>query len=731
VAFLADLLSLPPSGRYPLPNLTAQRKKERTLEALIRQLEGLARRLPVVMLFEDAHWIDPTSRELLDLSVERIRGLPVLLIATFRPEFQPPWTGQLYVTTLPLRRLGRQESGDLVCGVTGLATALPGEIMDEIIERTDGVPLFLEELTKAVVETVISGADVGTGAVLSLPATSPAVPATLHASLIARLDRLGPSAKEITQIGAAIGREFSYELLAGVARRNSAELQDATGRLVDAGLVSQRGMPPHAIFLFKHTLVRDTAYGTLLRGQRRELHARIGSALAQDFPEIAETQPEILAHHFGQAGLPERACLYRERAGDRAAARSGNAEVFAHFNAGFEEAGKLQEGPERAKHQLAFLLKLGPVLTILKSGGIEEVENVYRRAHELGRTLGDRPHIFRAIWGLWLNANTGRRLEEARLRADELVALGEEMEDEDLFLEALHCRWSTAFFRGDTAAVLDSGHRGIERYRPDRHSHLAAEFGGHDPGVCAHGAQSMGFSLAGLPEGAAHHRARAVSLAEALGHPHSLAHAIHQAAMSCQILGDRENTYRLAQRLIEAAEKHNFPPQLRLGRFLAGWALAGGSELSEGLELMEAAFAPMATTSPFFFFDRACLAEVLAKAGRFASALALLDEALQGVEAPGVGLYLSEIYRVRGECLSRDRQHHEAASNALDMAAQIAKQQGARILQLRTAASKARLWKAAGRPRAAITELRKICAALAGHPTPVLKEAKALLDELT
>jgi tetratricopeptide (TPR) repeat protein len=370
------------------------------------------------------------------------------------------------------------------------------------------------------------------------------------------------------------------------------------------------------------------------------------------------------------------------------------------------------------------------VLTILKSAGTEEVGNVYRRAHELGRALGNKSDIFRAIWGLWLSMNTGRRLEEARRRADELVALSQEMEDEDLLLEALHCRWSTAFFRGDTAAMLDSSRRGIERYRPDRHGHLAAEFGGHDPGVCAHGVQSMGCSLAGLPEGAMHYRARAISLAEEIAHPHSLAHGIHQAAMSCRILGERENTYRLAQRLIETAEKHNFPPQLRLGRFLAGWALAGGSEPTAGLELMEAAFVPMATTSPFFFFDRACLAEVRAKAGRFADALALLDEALQAVEAPGVGLYLSEVYRVRGECLSSDPQYREAASDALDMAGQIAKQQGARILQLRAAVSKAQFWAAVGQPRAAIGELRDLCAALAGHHTPDLQEAKKLLDQL-
>jgi class 3 adenylate cyclase/tetratricopeptide (TPR) repeat protein len=733
VPLLAELLSVPFDSRYSALDLSPRRKKEKTFEALLRQLAGLARRQPVLMMFEDLHWVDPTSRELLDMAAQPIAGMSVLLVATFRPEFQSLWIGQPHVTSLSLRRLGRDESCELVRGVISSASALSSEVVDEIVERTDGVPLFLEELTKAVLEAVSTGADDGRGAVSPIPATSLAVPATLHASLMARLDRLGPIAKEIAQVGATIGRDFSYELLAAVVQRTEAELRAALGRLVDAGLVFQRGVPPETIFLFKHALVRDAAYGSLLRGQRQQIHARIGYALAQGFPEIVETQPEILAHHFGQAGLAELACTYREGAGDRAVARSGYAEAFAHLSAGLEEARKLPDGSDRAQHEIALLLKLGPVLTILKSGGTKEVETVYERAHELGRALANRSDLFRATWGLWFNTVSGRRLEEARVRANELVALGHEMGDGDLLLEALHCRWSTAFFRGDTAATLDSSRQGVERYRQDRHSYLGAVFGGHDPGVCAHGVQGMGFALAGLPETAMHHQAQAVSLGEKLGHPHSLAHGIHAAAMSCQILRYHESTYHLAQRLIETAEKHDFPPQLRLGRFLSGWALACGSEPAEGLELMEAAFALMATTSPFPFFDRACLAVVRAKAGQFTAAISLLDGALQGVEAPGVGFYLPEIYRVRGECLlSLDPQDREAALNSLTMAAQIARQQGSHILKLRAALSTARFWATAGQPHTGIGPLSEIYAALAeAVDTADLKEAKELLDELS
>jgi len=261
---LGDLLSVPVDSRYPALDLTPQRKKERTFEALLRQLSGLARCEPVLMICEDLHRADPTSRELLDLTVEQLERLPVLLLATFRPEYQPPWTGQPHVTTLSLRRLGRHESDELVRGIIGNAAALPSDIMAEIVERTDGVPLFLEELTKAVVENAVIG---------SVPAASLAVPATLHGSLMARLDRLGSAAKEVAQIGACIGREFSYELLAAVAQRSETVLQDALGRLLDAGLVFQRGVPPQMTLLFKHALVQDIAYSTLLRCPRQALRA--------------------------------------------------------------------------------------------------------------------------------------------------------------------------------------------------------------------------------------------------------------------------------------------------------------------------------------------------------------------------------------------------------------------------------------------------------------------------
>jgi class 3 adenylate cyclase len=286
VALIADLMSLPASERHPVPNLSPQRKKERTLEALTRRLDGLAREQPILMVFEDAHWTDPTSRELLDLTVERVPSLPVLLIVTFRPEFQPPWIGQPQVTMLPLNRLDRRDRTVLVEQIAD-GNTLSEEVVAQIADRTDGVPLFVEELTKSVLES-------------GVPAVG--IPTTLHDSLMARLDRLS-SVRRVAQIGAAIGREFSYELLRAVSRLPENELQAALGQLVASGLVFHRGIPPDAVYAFKHALVQDTAHGSLLRSSRRQLHAQIAEALKTSSPELMESQPELLAQHYAEAGL--------------------------------------------------------------------------------------------------------------------------------------------------------------------------------------------------------------------------------------------------------------------------------------------------------------------------------------------------------------------------------------------------------------------------------------------
>jgi hypothetical protein len=366
VALLADLLSLPGSERRPLPDVSPQRKKERTLEALIRQLEGLTRRQPVLMIFEDAHWIDPTSRELLDLTVERLRSLPVLLMVTFRPEFQPPWTGQPQVTMLVLNRLDRRDGTALVEQVAD-GKALPDEVVAQIVDRADGVPLFVEELTKSVLESGLLREE-GDRYVLNRALSPFAVPTTLHDSLMARLDRLS-SVRWVAQIGAAMGREFSYALLRAVSGLPAHELQASLARLVASELVFQRGTPPDAMYSFKHALVQDAAHDSLLRTTRQQLHAQIAAALETDSPELMESQPELFAQHYAEDGLVERSVACWGKAGHRSVARSAMAEAAAHFQRALSRLAILPDNSERQRRELEFCAALaGLVLGHASSG---------------------------------------------------------------------------------------------------------------------------------------------------------------------------------------------------------------------------------------------------------------------------------------------------------------------------------------------------------------------------
>jgi predicted ATPase len=380
VALLGDLMSLPASERHPLPNLSPQRKKERTLEALIRQLEGLTYEQPVVVVWEDAHWLDPTSQELLDLTVEHVRSLPVLLIVTFRRAFQPPWAGQPQVSMLALNRLDRRDRIALVAQVAG-SKPLPDEVVSQIADRTDGVPLFVEELTKGVLESGLLREE-NDRYVLDRPLPPLAIPMTLHASLLARLDRLG-SARPVAQIGAAIGRQFSYPVLHAVSRLPEDKLRGALAQLVASELVFQRGTPPEGVYSFKHALVQDAAHGSLLRSARQQLHAQIADALETLFPELLDTQPELFAQHYAEAGLVEKSVTYWGKAGHRSVARSAMAEAAAQFHRGLDQLALLPDDAARQRQELELWSAQGAVLQAVKGYAAPETGHAYSRAREL------------------------------------------------------------------------------------------------------------------------------------------------------------------------------------------------------------------------------------------------------------------------------------------------------------------------------------------------------------
>ena len=515
VSLLAEMLSVPFESRYPALDLTPQRKKERTFQALLRQFAGLAKRLPALMIFEDLHWADPTSCELLDLAVEQIERLPVLLIATFRPEYQPPWTGEPHVTTLSLRRLGRHESDELVRGIIGNTAALPSEVMAEIVERTDGVPLFLEELTKAVVENAVIG---------SVPATSLAVPATLHASLMARLDRLGSAAKEVAQIGAGIGREFSYELLAAVALRTEPELQDALGRLLNAGLVFQRGMPPQTTLLFKHALVQDTAYSTLLRGPRQALHASIARVLEEQFPSVAEAQPQILAHHFSEAGVLERAVAYWCRAGRQSAAKSAHIEAMAQLRRGLRLIADLPDTHERKQQELELQVTLADTLGASKGRAHPDVAEVLGRARGLVLETGPAGTVrhFSVLYGLFLSDYFGGRPKPALERAREFMLLAQSQTDTGFLLAGGRLMGSALALAGDFPSAFSHIEQAVRLYTPEEPRILV----GAELGVSALTNWSWVLWHRGYPDQARQAADRARRRARQSGHTHTIAWAL-------------------------------------------------------------------------------------------------------------------------------------------------------------------------------------------------------------
>ena len=489
VALLADLMSLPASERQPLPTLSPQRKKERTLEALIHQLEDLARTQPVVMVLEDAHWIDPTSRELLDLTVERVRSLPVLMIVTFRAEFQPPWTGQPQVSMLALNRLDRRDRTVLVEQIAR-GKALPDEVVGQIVDRADGVPLFVEELTKNVLESGLLREEADRY-VLDRALPLFAIPTSLHDSLMARLDRLG-SVRQVAQIGAAIGREFSYALLRAVSRVPEDELQAALTRLVASELLFQRGTPPDAVYAFKHALVQDAAHGSLLRGSRQQLHAHIAEALETHSPELMASQPELFAQHYAEAGMTEKSVTCWGKAGRRSAARSAMAEAAAQLQKGLDQLGLLPDEPERQRQELEILSALGAVFQALKGPGAPETGEAYARARRLWEQLGCSSEFLQIPYGQSRHHVARGEFDLALRLSEDLLRLSQQRNDDAGLVLGHGSSGRDSMYAGKFASSRSHLEQVLALYDPISHRSLVHQAGIH-PRV--HALYMLGFVL--------------------------------------------------------------------------------------------------------------------------------------------------------------------------------------------------------------------------------------------
>jgi class 3 adenylate cyclase/predicted ATPase len=729
VAFLADLLSLPASERHPLPNLSPQRKKERTLAALIRQLEGLARQQPVVMVFEDAHWIDPTSRELLDLTVERVRRLPVLLIVTLRPEFQPPWTGQPQVTMLTLNRLDRRDRTALVEQIAGGKT-LPNEVVSQIVDRTDGVPLFVEELTKSVLESGLLREEADRY-VLDRALPPFAIPTSLQDSLMARLDRLA-SVRLVAQIGAAIGREFSYALLHAVSRLSEDDLRASLARLVAAELVFQRGTPPDAVYAFKHALVQDAAHGSLLRAIRQQLHAQIADALEAHFPELMDSQPELLAQHYAEAGLVEKSIAYWGKAGRRSAARSAMAEAAAQLQKGLDQLALLPDAPKRQQQELEFWSALGTVLFAVKGQAAPETGRAYARARELWEQLGSPSEFLQAPYGE-SRYHVFRGELDLALRLDEsLLRLSRQRNDSAGLVLGHFSSGRNLMFAGRFASSRSHLEEVLALHDPISDSSLVHQTGIY-PHVNSQGLLGIVLFCLGFPDQALARSSAAIAEARRLAHLPSLAASLTNGTTVLSLVGDNAALDEWADQVVTVTTEQGFPVWRAQGTIFRGWVKVKNGDVAEGISLLRSGSSAYRATGaeawmPHFF---ALLAGACEIAGQVEEAVTVFDDALQIVERTGQRWLAAELNRLKGQLLLRQG-HSEAAEKLYRKALSIAKEQEAKLWELRAAVSLARFH----RDQRRHTEARGLLAPVygwftEGFDTQDLKGAKALLDELS
>ena len=728
LALVAELLSLPFESRYPPLSLTPQARRERTFAALLRQLEALARRQPVLLIFEDLHWVDPSSRELLDRTIERAANLPVFIVATHRTEFTPPWNGFPHVTTITLNRFDRRVGAALVGGVAG-AAALAADVAAEIVERADGVPLFVEELTKAVLEAGGSGG--GIEKTLGAVPSTTSVPPALHASLMARLDRLGPRPKEVAQIAAVIGREFSYRLLALIATRGDNELVAALNRLGDAGLVFARGTPPTSTYLFKHTLVRDAAYASLLRRRREELHAQIVASLESEFPETAEAQPELLAQHLTEAGLVERAVAWWQRAGERATGRSANTEAIAHLNGGLKILQRLPDSRRRDELELALQIALIAPHWANSGYASLEAEQVARRGVDLARRLGsDTPNEFRALWAHSLfYMVSGQTQTGVRLGA-QCLGLAERIRDPSLLGYANWFMGNCLLWIGDLPKARSHLERGIAEYDPKRAQADAATYG-FDPGVSCPSFLSRVLWHLGFPAQGLTCAEDAITAARAARQPFGITWALSWGAALYQLCGDAVRTEQVAKEDLDISTEQVLPFHGAHAMVLGGWAAVKRGQVETGLEQIRDGIDAYRATGGAIELSHwlGLLAEACCDTGRPEEGLRVVGEALQHVNETGVVYYQPELHRVEGELrLCCDARDATAAENSFWRAIEIARNQGAKSWELRAATSLARMWRDQGK----VSEARELLAPVygwftEGFDTRDLKDAKSHL----
>ena len=723
----ATLLSVPRADDHPPLAMTPRQLRQKTFDAIARLLFSTAAQTPVLLVVEDLHWADPSSLQLLGILIDQVPTAQVLILLTARPEFRAPWGSRSHATLTALGRLSRPKTREMIEQLMG-ERSLPEQVLDQLAARSDGVPLFAEELTKTVLEAVALSGD---ERARTLPG-SLSVPVTLQDSLMARLDRLG-EAKAVAQLGATIGRQFSYRLLAAVSPLDEASLERELARLVDAELLYPRGLAPNATYVFKHALIQQTAYESLLRSTRSQHHRRIAGVLVERFPEIVETQPELLAQHCTAAGMAAEAVGYWRRAGLGAIQRSANLEAVHHLERALEALSGLPESREREQTEIGLLTALGPALQAVRGWSAPEVKRTYERARDLCSRAEEAPELFTALWGLWLCHVSLGELQTCRELGEQLMSLAERQPDPGLVMQAHHMLGPTVLFLGPLTSARSHFEAAIALYDRERHRSHASLYGGHDPCVCCSALGAFAHWLLGAPDLALRRSREAIALAQELKHPASQAHALSYAAMLHQLRGEPEAAREVADHGLTLSTEHDLVVHQRFTRFVRGWAAARSGLRDEGLTEMHEAWSALkaANFKGFVPHFAGMIAEVCDDEDRLEQGLAAVAEGLAMVEETGDCYYEAELHRLRGELvLLQDRARgFKQAEACFERALEIARTQEARSWELRAAMSLARLWEGRERQVEALRRLAEVYATFTeGFDTADLRDARALLE---
>jgi class 3 adenylate cyclase/predicted ATPase len=729
VSLLADLLSIPADHLYPSPNVSSEKRKHMTLEALVHYLQRLAERSPVMFVMEDAHWLDPTTLDLMTRIIDRIRQMRVFLLITFRPDFKAMWSEYSHVTSLTLSRLPRRQGTELISAITG-GKALPPELQQAILAKTDGVPLYIEALTENLLESGLLAEGQGSYT-LNSPLKELPIPNSLHALLMERVDRLG-QAKDIVQAGAAIGREFTYELLQATVEATDSQLRNALDLFVASGLIFKEGEIPLATYHFKHALVQEAAYSTLPKKLRRVLHAGIARALESRFDERVKMEPELLAYHYEQAGLAVQAVDYWHRAARRDAARSANSEALNHFNKALELLKDLPQSPERNALELELLLARGVPLLSVKGYASDEMERNYRRAKDLSQEHSGSVHQFRAMRGLWVFHLVSGQIVNACGLAEHLLALATHEQRSDLLVEAHHLLGATYYFLGRFHEAKHHLLTTISLDDPNQHRSLAWLYG-QDPGITARTMLARASWILGEVDQAETLALEAIAMARAAEHPYTLVFALVFLSRIYSAVRNAKRTQELTDEAIAVSTKYSFGLGLALGTTSQGWALAnkgqedGLGKLISGLAAIRGTGARLDNT-----FTLALLADIYLQNNRIEEGLGAIEDAQKPAVAGGELFWQAELLRLKGELLLKQSdQSVHAAEQCLCEAIKIAQGQQATMLELRTATSLARLWRKLNKPDEAKHILHSVYSRFTqGIDNRDLIEAKTVLEQL-